>query len=416
MERILFVANDFPYPPNHGDAVHTWSLIQGLKQLGFALDLIATVKASPKQEDLNVVRGIVEHLFIIERNRSISAALSSTPFQVRSREALRSIALSETYDVVLLKSDYVAPILANPHVNAKVRVLVADGEARYFRALSKCANSWWERCFYRAEALKFDRFSPRFRSKCDLLWFVSDWERTLHVREHPEDSVKSVFLPPDPGVEKMYPYSEDGTEALFIGSLTIPLNLEGLEWYVEYIHPRLSVIPGYSLTVAGRTGGTPSRALNKIIGRYPNISLCADPRELSVLYKRAAVFVNPVLRGAGIKLKTINALQSGVPVVSTSIGIEGTGLIDGKHLLVADSCDDFVSSVATLLRDKSLAGRLVDSAQSFLAETYDSKRNIRSSLSSVLPVHCESASRGIEKEKAADSACRPRGNERRARG
>ncbi len=400
MERILFVANDFPYPPHHGDAVHTWSLILGLKQLGFALDLIVTVRTSPKQEDINVVQGIVEHLFIIERDRSISAVLSLTPFQVRSREALQSIALSETYDVVLLKSDYVAPILKNVHLNAKVNILVADGEARYFRALSKCADSWWERCFYSIEALKFDRFSPRFRSKCDLLWFVSDWERTLHVRKHPEDSLKAVFLPPDPGVENMRPYSGDGREVLFLGSLTFPPNLEGLEWYVEHIHPRLSAVPGYSLTVAGRTGGAPVPTLNKVIRRYSNISLCADPRELSGLYNRAAVFVNPVLRGAGIKLKTINALQAGVPVVSTSIGMEGTGLIDGTHLLVADSADDFVRSVATLLQDRSLAGRLVESAQSFLAETYESKRNISKSLSSVLPVHCYSGRRGIEKEKA----------------
>lgn len=415
MERILFVANDFPYPPHHGDAVHTWSLILGLKQLGFALDLIATVRASPKQEDINAVQGIVERLFIVERCRNISTVLSLTPFQVRSREALQTIALSETYDVVLLKSDYVAPILANVHLSAKVRILVADGEARYFRALSKCADTWWDRCFYRAEALKFDRFSPRFRSKCDLLWFVSDWERTLHVRKNPDDFLKAIFLPPDPGVEKMCPYSGGGKEALFIGSLTIPLNVEGLEWYVEHVHPRLSMIPGYSLTVAGRTGGAPSLALNKIIRRYPNISLCADPRELSGLYKRAAVFVNPVLRGAGIKLKTINALQAGVPVVSTSIGMEGTGLIDGTHLLVADSSDKFVSSVATLLRDRSLAGRLVNSAQSFMAETYESKRNIKKSLSSVLPVHCGSSSREIEKGKAADSACSPRGYERQAR-
>ena len=197
----------------------------------------------------------------------------------------------------------------------------------------------------------------------------------------------------------MCPYSGDGREALFIGSLTIPLNVEGLEWYVEHVHPRLSEIPGYSFTVAGRTGGAPSVALSRIIRRYPNISLYSDPGELNDLYKRAAVFVNPVLRGAGIKLKTINALQAGVPVVSTSIGMEGTGLIDGTHLLVADTSDNFVNSVATLLRDRSLAGRLVGSAQSFLAETYESRRNISKSLSTVLPTYCGSVNRRTEREK-----------------
>ena len=403
MKRILLVANDFPYPPHHGDAVHTWSLILGLRQLGFALDLIATVRNRPKEDDINAVQRFVERLYIVERSRGFSAALSLTPFQVRSRDALQDVALSQSYEVVLMKSDYVAPILRNTRLKAKVRILVADGEARYFRALSKCAESPWASFFYLVEALKFDSFSAQFRSKCDLLWFVSDLERVLHVRKHPTDSLKSVFLPPDPGVDKMCPYSPGGTEALFIGSLTIPLNIEGLEWYIEHIHPRLAEVPGYSLIVAGRTGGASLPALNKVIRQYSNISLCADPQELGDIYERAGVFVNPVLRGAGIKLKTINALQAGVPVVSTSIGMEGTGLVDGKHLLVADSPDGFVRGVTSLLTDRSFARTLVESAQSFLAETYDCKRNVVRSLAA-LPVSSLGAETQIGKGEATASA------------
>jgi glycosyltransferase involved in cell wall biosynthesis len=329
------------------------------------------------------VQGIVNHMWIMERSRGISAALSLVPFQVRSREALQHIPLTEKYEAVLLKSDYVAPILENLLLDAKLRILIADGEARYFRELSKCADGWGQRCFYRAESLKFDRFSPRIRAKCDLLWFVSDWERAHHVQMYPEDSQKAVFLPPDPGVKRMRPYSAGGSEVLFIGSLTFPPNLEGLEWYVEHIHPSLSNVRGYSLTVAGRTDGVSLPRLHRTLQRYSNISLCADPEELGDLYQRAAVFINPVLRGAGIKLKTINALQAGVPVACTSIGMEGTGLIDETHLLVADSAEGFIRNVAILLRDRSLAERLVRSAQTFLAEAYDHDRNIRQSLASV---------------------------------
>ena len=389
MNRILVVANDFPYPPNHGDAVHTWSLILGLKELGFAIDLVATIRNRPKKEDIDVVQGIVEQMYLTERNRGISAALSLTPFQVRSRESLQNVALTKTYEAVVLKSDYVAPILENATLDARARIIVADGDARYFRELSKCTDSWWKWCFYRAEALKLARFCPGVRSKCDLLWFVSDRERILHVQRYPKDLFKAVFLPPDPGVNKMCPYSSAGSEALFIGSLTIPLNVEGLGWFVQYVHPRLSEVPEYSLTIAGRTDGGHLPTLDSIVRRHSNIRLCADPHDLQNLYKRAAVFVNPVLRGAGIKLKTINALQAGVPVVSTSVGMEGTGLIDGTHLLVADSPHEFALHVTKLLRDRSLAARLVHSAQFFLAETYESKRNIERSLSSVLSIQPE---------------------------
>jgi glycosyltransferase involved in cell wall biosynthesis len=385
--RVLIVANDFPYPPHHGAAVDMWNRILSLKQIGFDLELIATVRRDPKQEHIDAVEAVVERLSIIKRDRGVASVLSLVPFQVRSRMALKAIPLVGTYDAILLESEYVASILENVQLNAKVRILrLATDEPRHYRELSGSARTWIERCFYLVEALKFDGFSPQFKSKCDLLWFISDLERTHHLQRHPDDSHKAVFLPPDPGVKTMRPYSAAGSEVLFIGSLTFPPNLEGLEWYVEHIHPSLSSVRGYSLTVAGRTDEASLPRLRRALQRYSNISLCSDPEELDDLYNRSAVFVNPVLRGAGVKLKTIHALRAGVPVVSTSIGMEGTGLIDGTHLFVADSVGDFVRSVEELLQDRVLAGRLVHSAQTFLAATYDNERNIRHSLSSVLSV------------------------------
>ncbi len=400
MERILIVANDYPYPPHHGAAVDTWNLISGFKELGFNLDLIVTVRNHPRQEYIDAVQAIVEQLWIIERNTGISTTLSLKPFQVCSRKALQSIALKKTYEAVLLKSEYVAPILKNVNLNAKLRILrVENDEARYFRELSKSADNWRARYFYHTEAVKFERFSARVMSECDLLWFVSDWEKSHYVRKHPEDSGKAVFMPSGSGARGMRPYSGGGREVLFVGGLTIPLNLEGLEWYVGNIHPRLSNIRDYSLTVAGRTGGGPIPSLQRIVNKYSNISLCVDPENLTGLYDRAAVFVNPVLRGAGVKVKTTHALHAGVPVVSTSVGMEGTGLINGTHLLVADSADAFADNVAILLRNRDLASTLVQTAQSFLAETYDYERNMKRSLSTVLSLPARIAGRiGTEKD------------------
>src|SRR5579859_6865601 len=98
MYRILFVANDFPYPPNHGAAVDMWNRISILNSLGFAVDLIATVKSYPKPEHISAIRPFVQELWIVERNRGLSAMLALEPFQVRSRNALRDVPLKEFYD------------------------------------------------------------------------------------------------------------------------------------------------------------------------------------------------------------------------------------------------------------------------------------------------------------------------------
>ena len=267
----------------------------------------------------------------------------------------------------------------------QARILRSENdEARYFRELSKSSRSWKDRLFYKLEAIRFDKYSPALRAKCDLLWFISDWERTLHLQKKPGDISKAIFLPPDPGTSKIGSYSASGKEVLFIGTLSVSLNVNALLWYLDHVHPRLSRIEGYSFTIAGRTGGAPIPALTAVVEKYPNISFCPDPQDLEVLYSRAAVFVNPVLNGAGLKVKTIHALQAGVAVVTTSIGMEGTGLINGKHLLVADSAEEFAGSVEKLLNDRSHASALVRSAQSFFAEKYNQERNIEQSLSAVL--------------------------------
>ena len=346
MYRFLVVAFDFPYPPHHGAALDMWNRILGLKQLGFGVDLVATVRREPKREHIDAVQAVVERVWIVKRNRGVGSVISFIPFQVRSRMALQTIPLPEAYEAVLLASEYVAPILENAELKAKLRILrLATDEPRYYRQLSGSARKWIERCFYLVEALKFDWYSPQVKSECDLLWFISDVERTHHLEVRPADTRKSVFLPPDPGVKWMRPYSGSGSNVLFIGSLTFPPNLEGLEWYVEHIHPLLSDVPGYSLTVAGRTDEATLPRLQKALQEYSNIFLCADPEKLDDLYSRSAMFINPVRRGAGVKLKTVHALHAGVPVVSTSVGMEGTGLVHGRHLLVADSAEEFVGRI-----------------------------------------------------------------------
>jgi glycosyltransferase involved in cell wall biosynthesis len=387
MGRILIVANDFPYPPHHGAAVDIWGRVLSLKRLRFTLDLITTVKSRPTQADIDAVQAVVSHLWILERDVRFSAALFLSPFQVRSRRALKEVALTEKYDAVLLESEHVGPILENVRLQAKARILRSQNdEARYFRELSESSRNWKERLFYKLEAVRFDKYSPALRANCDLLWFISDWERTLHLRKSPNDVSKAIFLPPDPGTSKMSSCSNAGKEVLFVGTLAVSLNVNALQWYVDHVHPRLSKLEGYSLTIAGRTGGVAIPALTEMVEKYQNIALCPDPQDLSDLYRRAAVFVNPVLRGAGLKIKTIHALQAGVAVVTTSIGMEGTGLVNGTHLLVADSAEGFAEGVEKLLSDKSLAARLVRYAQSFFAEKYNHERNIEQSLSAVLSI------------------------------
>lgn len=394
MERILVVASDFPYPLNHGGAIDIWGHIRSLKSLGFDVDLVATVKAKPSEECMRVVSGEVGQLSIVERRRGWRSAATAAPFQVRSRAGLAAVPLSREYAAVILEQEHVAGILQNPGLCARTRILrLQDNEARFFYELSKSARSLWEKMFYRSEAVKFRWLSPAIMDACDALWFISEYEMKEHVKEHPADSGKSWFLPPRVEVTAMRRQSLEGKKALFLGTLGFANNADAVEWYVANVHPSLGDVEGYGFIVAGNTRGSSNGFLNRIIKPHPNIFLYENPKDTEPLYGDAAVFVNPMFHGAGVKLKVFGAIEAGVPVVSTSSGVEGTGLVPGKHLLVADSPRAFGACIRALFNDKGLAQALASEAQDFLAREYDQARIIKNSLAAIHEERLEFAAR-----------------------
>ena len=81
-------------------------------------------------------------------------------------------------------------------------------------------------------------------------------------------------------------------------------------------------------------------------------------RDAGARLERAGVMIVPLQIGGGTRLKIVEALALDTPVVSTTIGAEGLGLIDRRHLLLADTTDAFVAATAELLHDRPLAEHL----------------------------------------------------------
>jgi polysaccharide biosynthesis protein PslH len=381
LERILLVANDFPYPPTHGAAIDMWWRIQTLKKLGYRVDVVATVKAMPPEEDIQALKAEVDQLFIVQRQRGFKSAAGVLPFQVQSRSALRTVALSNEYRAVVMEAEHVASILQNPSLHAQKRILrIHNDEVRFFQELSKSSKNALRKAFYQSEAAKFRMLSPKIMSKCDALWFISDYERKQHVRKHPADSKKALFVPPRVDRHATRRQSLEGCRVLFIGTLAFANNSSAVEWYVSQVHKLLGDVVGYNFVVAGNTVGGSVELLKRIVAPYRNIALIENPKEIESLYGSAAVFVNPVLRGAGLKMKTIDAVQAGLPIVTTSTGVEGTGLMHRQHLLVADTPKEFAECIRSIFNDRHMASELVAAAQKFVAGEFDQESIIKESL------------------------------------
>ncbi len=145
---------------------------------------------------------------------------------------------------------------------------------------------------------------------------------------------------------------------LFHGTLRYPPNADAARWLVERIAPAVRVlVPDARIRLVGL--GNPGHAslhrppASVVVGQVPDIVT-----ELS----KADVVVVPVRFGSGTRVKIIEAFAHRIPVVSTTLGAEGLGVEDGRHLLLADTERELASACAKLLTEPDLRRRLVEAA------------------------------------------------------
>jgi len=155
---------------------------------------------------------------------------------------------------------------------------------------------------------------------------------------------------------------------LFIGDFNYHPNGQAAEFFVEKVWPGIkSRVPEAQLWLVGANRQAKMLAWNGQQG----IAVTGKVDEVTPYLERAMVSIAPLLMGVGTRLKILEALGAGLPVVATTIGAEGIEAKDGVDLLIADSADDFADRCVSLLQDAGLRERLAAAGKLLIKEKYD---------------------------------------------
>ncbi len=159
-----------------------------------------------------------------------------------------------------------------------------------------------------------------------------------------------------------------GDSLLFVGLMSYPANIDAVRWFADEIFPLVSDRhPGTVFSVVGKDptpeilsldNGTTVRVLGYVDDIHP-------------WHRANSIMVAPLRSGGGSRLKILEAFAAGTPVISTSKGAEGLEVEDGRHLLIADSPQDFAWAVTRLSEDDELYQKLRVSARALVEEKYD---------------------------------------------
>ena len=252
--------------------------------------------------------------------------------------------------------------------------VVYDAEALYWRRLerqARLAADVERQATLRNEFRRFAAIERGIARAADAVVAVSPCEARWFRRHRPRDGVfcappiRATGIRPSPGFDTRRDLL---LVAGWLGGADSP-NRDGLQWFLDEVAPRIRLrLPDVRLKVTGEAFQAGEAAIGSGLVDFAGIV-----PDLGPLYDAARVVVAPVRYGAGVKIKVIEAIEHGVPVVTTSVGIEG---IRGgeRAAAVADNPERFAHAVVALAVDPA-AWTMRRNAIAALARTWAERRD-----------------------------------------
>lgn len=242
-------------------------------------------------------------------------------------------------------------------------------ESRYFSEMYRAQGQSGARVD--RELAEIAQWERRVWASCTALTCVSEKDAAL-IASHRPAGAPSV-VPNGAVVAHAAPDARERRGGVvFVGSMRHAPNVDAARRLTEHILPRVwAELPSVELTVVG--GPVPpslDRSRGRLNGDAAKVRLAGIVPEVRPYLVEARVFANPLSHGAGSSLKLVEALASGLPIVSSELGARGFGLVPGKHYLLADTDEEQAAAICRILKDPELAAGLSRAAREH-AEGYD---------------------------------------------
>jgi len=185
-----------------------------------------------------------------------------------------------------------------------------------------------------------------------------DDEVFIHKHINPEAPVLVVANGVD--LDYFHPTAAPDTRAteptvIFCGAMDYSPNVDALRWFFAEIHQiLLKKVPEVKILIVGKNPIDEVKAYGSRVG----VTVTGGVPDVRPYYRRSWLQMVPLRIGGGTRLKIVESLAIGTPVVSTTIGAQGLDLIDGENILYSDDPESFASNIARALTDRTLRENL----------------------------------------------------------
>jgi glycosyltransferase involved in cell wall biosynthesis len=310
-------------------------------------------------------------LGIILCSRYPSSLYSAAAKRHTLARALRSSA--SNYDLICIEHIELAPLL--PRTRAGRWMLtqhnILSGMIAAELGRAPGARQRWFRARDLAKAQRLERWALGAYDRC-VVCSQEDAARLESLLPAPAPSGRVAVVPNGVDLSALRPTPIPAApRVLFPGTLTWSPNVDGAIWFCAEVWPRVrATVPSAELVLAGRSPVPMVIAL----GQLPGVSVHADVPAMAPYFEASRVVVVPLRIGTGTRLKALEAMAAGRPMVGTEIGLEGLGIEDHVHARVADDPDAMADAVIELLYNDAEARALADAGRALAVQRFGWER------------------------------------------
>ncbi len=382
--RILWVKAGALHPPDTGGKIRTLSMLRelnrwhhvtylGLQPEGLALHPDETTDPYAREKiwiaKPEPARGSPRFFAQLALN-----LLSSEPFALSKHhsEAMRArlVELDASGRFDLIVCDFLVPALhfENHSWRTPTVLFQHNMESQIWKRMAAHHSNVVGRAFLRLQFQRMFRWEDRLSRLFDGVITVSA-EDSRFARDTYRLTNVLGDVPPGVDTEFFKPAATSSQPTLaFLGSMDWMPNIEGIRWFVREAYPAVKRTVGdVRLRIIGRRPGPEIRALAQ---DDPSIEVTGTVDDVRPWLRDASAMIVPLLSGGGTRIKILEAMAFGTPVLSTTVGAEGLPFLNGKHLLLADEPGAFAARSIDLIRSPELRQRIAESARQEVVDRY----------------------------------------------
>ena len=377
-QNILYLVHRVPYPPNRGDRIRSFHLLDFLARR--ANVYLGTLADEPLESGtLEALHSRCKEVAIerLGRWRWLTAAASLTTGRSATEGLFRSSQLRQAlerwtqqvqFDAVVVFCSSMVQYLDLPGLQSVPTIVdLVDVDSQKFfdyAATSRGVKKW----LYRWEGRRLRKLESSLPSRVQAITLVSHAEAQIYRGFCPNDRTHAITN----GVDLEY-FQPSGTECrpercVFVGALDYRPNIDGICWFCKEVWPQIrSARPQATLAIVGRN---PDPAVRRLAS-LPGVEVFGSVPDVRPHLAEATLAVVPLQIARGVQNKVLEAMAMGKPVIASPGAAEGLGVVDGEELLIAIDPKHWTASVCRLLADAALRRRIAEVGRQFVEQQHD---------------------------------------------